>query len=986
VNIEIFLKRCFIVCGLAISLSLPGLINAAAGKYIIVHAWNPGPDNPYYFKNCSTEWMKPMLDAIGKRGDSNIRLGFSDVIYALNTDDATIRSCLDKFFNASEQYDVPFLLQLDTERFWDSRPDLWNWFDPAKSGYNPANKNNVEWSGWNAATKESFINWGSPIKLAPKPCYESAAVKQVIANKFEIIASKLNAWRQKLSDAGKEYLFAGIDVAWETGIDDYRNASWLAAEYKYQLGYNALSKRGFSATKPPANINAELEKTVKDFNEYRAKFFYDKGISKDKIYTHAWGVEDQSIAGSAGYVQHGPISTGINNYSTLGVTLYPPTYDANRVKAAIGSAPWALIESPPDAILTAPANYLSLKDWLNYGNCKMAVVLGLSVSRADTASQIKQIASLIPANNEPIGYFDGADCNNASGWVCDSSYYTQPLKVNLYADGLQGKGVLIGTMVANVARESAVANLCGGNVNHGFIFPIPQSLKDGKTHTIYIYGTNIPSGNNPLLIRSDGETNPVTIKCGIPQVCVPNAVNGCKVCKADGSVWADSDSKCAVGKKCNNGVCAAACASTCTTANAKQCSGNGVQTCAMSGGCLKWSAAVACGTGKTCNSGECKAACVPKTCIVLGNYQCGNWSNGCGTVMNCGACATGKACSNGKCVTNCISHASKKCASGKLYWYNSCNAKEGLAQDCGSDMVTDNYRCSGNWTQRQTITKGCSNNACTSAPTWNNNTDCTASNKLCSKGVCAVTCTNECISGVKQCDSTIGFKTCALANGCLEWGVTANCPTGQVCSGAGVCAAPACVAKTCSALGNYQCGSWDDGCGNTLNCGTCSTNQTCQSGVCVTQSSGGGNSGGGGGGGTTNPPVAAKPVNQMTRAEIIAKVNEIMALIARLQEQLKAMTGGTTTAAQKYSCVQITNNLYYGMKNDSEVKCLQEVLKAQGFAVVATGDYGGITKTAVKQFQQRYAAEILTPYGLRAASGNVGNATMGKINALINAK
>jgi len=42
----------------------------------------------------------------------------------------------------------------------------------------------------------------------------------------------------------------------------------------------------------------------------------------------------------------------------------------------------------------------------------------------------------------------------------------------------------------------------------------------------------------------------------------------------------------------------------------------------------------------------------------------------------------------------------------------------------------------------------------------------------------------------------------------------------------------ACQPTTCSALG-YQCGSWSDGCGGTLNCGTCAANQTCQSGHCV---------------------------------------------------------------------------------------------------------------------------------------------------------
>jgi hypothetical protein len=216
-----------------------------------------------------------------------------------------------------------------------------------------------------------------------------------------------------------------------------------------------------------------------------------------------------------------------------------------------------------------------------------------------------------------------------------------------------------------------------------------------------------------------------------------------------------------------------------------------------------------------------------------------------------------------------------------LYWYNSCDAKEELAENCGVDTTTSNVQCNGSWIQQETLRKGCANDACTSESVWTNFTDCAVSGKK------------------------------------------------------------------------------------------------CQAGVCVTQSSGGGG-GGGGGGGIIKPPVVIQPVIKMTRAEIMAKINEIVALIANLQAQLKAMTGATT-----FSCSQITKNLFYGMKNDAQVKCLQEVLKAQGFAVAVSGNYDLGTKTAVAQFQQKYAKEILAPFGLKYGSGNVGNATKNKINYII---
>ncbi|NCA80852.1 MAG: hypothetical protein EOM76_11855, partial [Sphingobacteriia bacterium] len=43
-----------------------------------------------------------------------------------------------------------------------------------------------------------------------------------------------------------------------------------------------------------------------------------------------------------------------------------------------------------------------------------------------------------------------------------------------------------------------------------------------------------------------------------------------------------------------------------------------------------------------------------------------------------------------------------------------------------------------------------------------------------------------------------------------------------------------CAPKTCAFLG-YACGTASDGCGDTLNCGSCASGQTCSSGQCVAQ-------------------------------------------------------------------------------------------------------------------------------------------------------
>jgi len=222
---------------------------------------------------------------------------------------------------------------------------------------------------------------------------------------------------------------------------------------------------------------------------------------------------------------------------------------------------------------------------------------------------------------------------------------------------------------------------------------------------------------------------------------------------------------------------AASCANECSVSGSKRCANGMVQTCGFSGGCLKWGAGSACPSGQICRDGNCAAACAPKTCSDLGyncgtaddgcgatincgacpdgktcsagkcvancipqtcatqGYACGYWDDGCGTTINCGACPDGKTCSAGKCVANCTSRASKKCDGSILYWHNSCGVQEGLAQNCGADEMSSNYRCAGNQIQRQVFKRGCSEGACFVTSHWQDTFNC-PDDKVCRGGDC----------------------------------------------------------------------------------------------------------------------------------------------------------------------------------------------------------------------------------------------------------
>lgn len=124
-------------------------------------------------------------------------------------------------------------------------------------------------------------------------------------------------------------------------------------------------------------------------------------------------------------------------------------------------------------------------------------------------------------------------------------------------------------------------------------------------------------------------------------------------------------------------------------------------------------------------------------------------------------------------------------------------------------------------------------------------------------------------------------------------------------------------------------------------------------------------------------PTFTKPISQMTPAEIRAKVSEIMAVIVQLQAELARVQA----AAISYV---FNKTLKLGDRND-EIKSLQTVLKAEGVypEAIISGYFGSLTKRAVAKFQEKYANEILKPYGLTKGTGIVGTATRAKLNSLM---
>ena len=103
--------------------------------------------------------------------------------------------------------------------------------------------------------------------------------------------------------------------------------------------------------------------------------------------------------------------------------------------------------------------------------------------------------------------------------------------------------------------------------------------------------------------------------------------------------------------------------------------------------------------------------------------------------------------------------------------------------------------------------------------------------------------------------------------------------------------------------------------------------------------------------------------------KLLAQIDSIKLQIAQIQAQ-------GSTAQQ--SCLQLNNNLYVGVNNSGDVKCLQQFLKNQGANIYpegfVTGSFGALTQSAVVKFQAKYGI---------SQTGFVGPLTRTKINQIL---
>ncbi len=94
--------------------------------------------------------------------------------------------------------------------------------------------------------------------------------------------------------------------------------------------------------------------------------------------------------------------------------------------------------------------------------------------------------------SQPVSTLDVSDCNSLEGWAYDADVPNNMIDIHIYVDGNYY------TMMQTTNYRPDVNSAFGISGNHGFIWTVPNALKNGQVHTIDIYAIN-DNGPNPLV-------------------------------------------------------------------------------------------------------------------------------------------------------------------------------------------------------------------------------------------------------------------------------------------------------------------------------------------------------------------------------------------------------------------------------------------------------------------------------------------------------
>ncbi len=306
-----------------------------------------------------------VAETLGVPENPALRVGVTTAFSYMETDVEVLKKSLRALLDASEASGVPILVTLDGQNWWESRSDLWNWWDPDLPGYDPANAHNVEWTDWTprSAVKIGWRNWGRQIRVRPAPNLSSPKVVDEHVERLQVLVPVIAAWYGELP-ADRKYLLGGVKVGWEAGIG--YNAFYYADGNTYieqwpndashdptsgldlekglaggcaQLGYAAVKTAGIKDH--GAVTREDIAEVTRRYLERLARTTSEAGIPKSKVFTHQGGTY-------APWDKHLPFGPAANAWSVPGWSFYgTDPADADGLAETLertGRSEWAATE------------------------------------------------------------------------------------------------------------------------------------------------------------------------------------------------------------------------------------------------------------------------------------------------------------------------------------------------------------------------------------------------------------------------------------------------------------------------------------------------------------------------------------------------------------------------------------------------------------------------------------------------------------------
>src|SRR5579862_3356713 len=223
------LRRALFIPGIALMALIVGVAIAAPGPHRIEAGVRNGPSSdgsaaPRYLLFWRAPEQAPdLIKTLSEQGDGRTRLLGFGVPCATFVQEKQAPDTIHRAFTVARRYGLAVMLHFDFHVEWSNRPDLWNWFDPMKPGYNPDNQRNVEWFGWDGPpARARYLNWGEVQRMPPPMCFTSKMVRAEWTRLIrDVIAPPIKKELAVLKREGKGYLFAGILVGSEPTFDDY---------------------------------------------------------------------------------------------------------------------------------------------------------------------------------------------------------------------------------------------------------------------------------------------------------------------------------------------------------------------------------------------------------------------------------------------------------------------------------------------------------------------------------------------------------------------------------------------------------------------------------------------------------------------------------------------------------------------------------------------------------------------------------------------